>query len=85
MLTLDLRMYLLSCERLLTVLYRGPIDTPMLRKSYEIRGGEVDYSWLPLGRSAHQNEVPPLIEFLLSDAASFITGNAMPIDGGWYC
>lgn len=63
----------------------GPIDTPMLRKAYEIRGSPVDYSWLPLGRSADQKEVPPLIEFLISDAASFITGNAMPIDGGWFC
>ena len=57
----------------------------MLRKSYEIRGSPVDYSFLPLGRAADQKEVPPLIEFLISDAASFITGNAMPIDGGWYC
>lgn len=65
--------------------HRGPIETPMLMKSYELRGSPVDYSWLPLGRSANQKEVPPLIEFLLSDAASFITGNAMPIDGGWYC
>lgn len=57
----------------------------MLRRSYEIRGSPVDYSWLPLGRAADQKEVPPLIEFLISDAASFITGNAMPIDGGWFC
>ena len=64
--------------------YRGPVDTAMLRKSYELQGAVVDYSWLPLGRAAHQNEVPPLVEFLLTDASSFITGNAMPIDGGWY-
>ncbi|KAF1943874.1 3-alpha--hydroxysteroid dehydrogenase [Clathrospora elynae] len=63
----------------------GPIDTPMLRKSYEIQGTVVDYSWLPLGRAADTKEVPPLIEFLISDATSFITGNAMPIDGGWHC
>ncbi|CAA9957062.1 hypothetical protein CFE70_000644 [Pyrenophora teres f. teres 0-1] len=63
----------------------GPVDTAMLRNSYELQGTVVDYSWLPLGRAAHQKEVPPLIEFLLTDASSFITGNAMPIDGGWYC
>ncbi|CAO2653830.1 Nn.00g105630.m01.CDS01 [Neocucurbitaria sp. VM-36] len=63
----------------------GPIDTPMFRKAAEIRGKTADFSWLPLGRAADQKEVPPLIEFLISDAASFITGNAMPIDGGWYC
>jgi NAD(P)-dependent dehydrogenase (short-subunit alcohol dehydrogenase family) len=57
----------------------------MLRSSVEIKGSESDWKFLALGRKAHQKEVPPLIEFLISDAASFITGNAMQIDGGWYC
>jgi NAD(P)-dependent dehydrogenase (short-subunit alcohol dehydrogenase family) len=64
---------------------RGPIDTPMLRNSSEIQGRETDYGFLALGRVAHQKEVPPLIEFLLSDKASFMTGNAVQIDGGWFC
>jgi NAD(P)-dependent dehydrogenase (short-subunit alcohol dehydrogenase family) len=64
---------------------RGPIDTPMYRKSAEIRGTTLDTSFLALNRVANQTEVPPLIEFLISDNASFITGNAMPIDGGWHC
>jgi NAD(P)-dependent dehydrogenase (short-subunit alcohol dehydrogenase family) len=57
----------------------------MLRESSKIQGFETDYSFLALGRAAHQKEVPPLIEFLLSDTASFITGNAMQIDEGWFC
>jgi NAD(P)-dependent dehydrogenase (short-subunit alcohol dehydrogenase family) len=57
----------------------------MFRKSAEIRGTKMDTSFLALNRAADQKEVPPLIEFLISDAASFITGNAMPIDGGWHC
>jgi NAD(P)-dependent dehydrogenase (short-subunit alcohol dehydrogenase family) len=65
--------------------HSGPVDTPMLRQVYEKRGSPVDYSFLPLGRTAHQTEIPPLIEFLISDASSFMTGTAMPIDGGWYC
>ncbi|KAH7091375.1 3-alpha--hydroxysteroid dehydrogenase [Paraphoma chrysanthemicola] len=63
----------------------GPIDTPMLRQATDIRGSAVDWSFLALGRTAHQTEVPPLIEFLLSRASSFMTGNAIPIDGGWLC
>ncbi|KAJ4351919.1 uncharacterized protein N0V89_007263 [Didymosphaeria variabile] len=63
----------------------GPIDTPMFRKSSEIRGAKMDTDFLALKRTADQKEVPPLIEFLISDASSFITGVAMPIDGGWYC
>ncbi|KAF2679240.1 3-alpha--hydroxysteroid dehydrogenase [Lentithecium fluviatile CBS 122367] len=63
----------------------GPINTPMLRQSAALRGSTLDYSFLALKRAADQTEVPPLLEFLISDAASFITGVAMPIDGGWYC
>jgi NAD(P)-dependent dehydrogenase (short-subunit alcohol dehydrogenase family) len=57
----------------------------MLRESTKIRGSAVDWSFLALGRAANQKEVPPLIEFLISDGSSFITGNAIQIDGGWYC
>lgn len=57
----------------------------MLRESTKIKGSETDWSFLALGRAAHQKEVPPLIEFLLSDSSSFMTGNAVQIDGGWFC
>ncbi|KAL1602159.1 hypothetical protein SLS59_004844 [Nothophoma quercina] len=63
----------------------GPVDTPMLRNSYELLGREVDYSFLPLGRTADQKEIPATVEFLISDASSFITGVALPVDGGWFC
>ncbi|KAF1357565.1 NAD(P)-binding protein [Lizonia empirigonia] len=63
----------------------GPVDTPMLRNSYEILGREVDYGFLPLGRTADQKEIPTTVEFLISDASSFITGVALPVDGGWFC
>jgi meso-butanediol dehydrogenase/(S,S)-butanediol dehydrogenase/diacetyl reductase len=36
----------------------------------------------PLGRIAEPDEVATLAVYLLSDAASFVTGTAMPIDGG---
>lgn len=57
----------------------------MFRKSAEIRGSAMDTSFLALNRTADQKEVPPLIEFLISEGSSYITGNVMPIDGGWYC
>lgn len=37
---------------------------------------------LPLGRVADANEIANAVIFLASDAASFITGVAMPVDGG---
>ena len=36
----------------------------------------------PIGRLGEQNEIAEAVMWLLSDAASFVTGHAMPIDGG---
>lgn len=38
-----------------------------------------------LKRSGQANEVAELIAYLLGDGASFITGNAVSVDGGWNC
>jgi NAD(P)-dependent dehydrogenase (short-subunit alcohol dehydrogenase family) len=39
-------------------------------------------SQIPLGRIAEPEDVANLIAFLVSDAASFLTGFALPVDGG---
>ena len=41
--------------------------------------------WLPLGRWATEDEIAAPITFLLSDAASMISGVSLPIDGGYTC
>jgi NAD(P)-dependent dehydrogenase (short-subunit alcohol dehydrogenase family) len=37
----------------------------------------------PIGRMGNPDEVAHAIVWLCSDAASFVTGNAMTVDGGW--
>ncbi|MFE7244051.1 SDR family NAD(P)-dependent oxidoreductase [Streptomyces sp. NPDC057580] len=47
-------------------------------------------TWVPLGRFGHVDEYARVIEFLTSDAASYVTGHTLPVDGGtlaasgWY-
>ena len=73
----------------------GPIDTPMLRvfvarpdqKSTagmdpeELVAKRAGNS-VPLGRTGQPEEIANAALFLLSDEASFVTGAALPVDGG---
>lgn len=63
----------------------GFIDTPMLAEgagaSQEVLDGVV--SQLPIKRIAGASEVADVVAWLLSSQSSYVTGVAMPIDGGW--
>lgn len=62
----------------------GTVDTPMLRKGQGLGPSDPlpSATPVPAGRIAGAGEIAGFTEFLLSDDAGYITGAALPIDGG---
>jgi 2-keto-3-deoxy-L-fuconate dehydrogenase len=66
----------------------GTIDSPSLRERMRAQG---DYEKAraqfvarqPMGRLGEAQEVAALAVYLASDESAFMTGAALPIDGGW--
>jgi NAD(P)-dependent dehydrogenase (short-subunit alcohol dehydrogenase family) len=63
----------------------GPIATDLMAGAAEQRGMTFDDigSLVPMGRIGQATEIAQAVVFLCSDAASYITGQSLIIDGGY--
>jgi 3-oxoacyl-[acyl-carrier protein] reductase len=59
----------------------GFVDTDMTAELTDARRAEILAS-VPLGRYATPDEVAAVVTFLAGDAAAYITGAVIPVDGG---
>jgi 3-oxoacyl-[acyl-carrier protein] reductase len=62
----------------------GAIQTNMLNQftQEEVQQLKDD---IPLGRFGTPTEIAETVSFLISDKASYITGQILAVNGGWYC
>lgn len=63
----------------------GTIDTPMVERMTSARELDPDgaLAAIPLGRLGRPSEIAAAVLWLCSDAASYVTGVALPVDGGY--
>lgn len=62
----------------------GVIGTPLVQRAADSIPGGIDWflSLQPGGKAGEPRDVAELVVFLCSEAARFITGAALPVDGG---
>ena len=62
----------------------GAIKTAINRSVWSDPAGLADLNTkIPMGRMGEAGEVAQVVAFLASDAARYISGAILPVDGGW--
>lgn len=65
----------------------GPVDTALLQQEFMTHGNPqgaqlAEIAVIPLARLGIPQDIAPVVAFLASDAAAFVTGAAWTVDGG---
>lgn len=67
-------------------IHPSTVDTPLVQVLFKDPARKAErLGEVPLGRLATSDDVANAVLFLASDEASFITGTALPVDGGVTC
>lgn len=61
----------------------GAVETPMIDR-FSVEDKERLNDEIPMGRLGHSEEIAKGVLFLLSAESSYITGQVLAINGGWY-
>lgn len=61
----------------------GPVDTPMTQKLHTDKFRAEYASAIPMKRYGTTFEIASAVSYLVSDAASYVSGIVMPVDGGF--
>ncbi len=61
----------------------GPVDTPLTQKLHSAQFRAEYAKAIPMERYGNVDEIAAVVQFLASAQASYITGIAMPVDGGF--
>ncbi|RYF67091.1 MAG: SDR family oxidoreductase [Comamonadaceae bacterium] len=62
----------------------GPVDTPILKDFIETLGARAEEDMKTMDRPGRATDIAPVVAFLLSDAALWLRGANLPVDGGMH-
>jgi 3-oxoacyl-[acyl-carrier protein] reductase len=62
----------------------GAVETKMM-ESFSEEDISLIEEEIPLGRMAKREEIANVVSFIVSDQASYVTGQVIGVNGGWHC